>query len=216
MFTGIIEEIGSVKAIDRGSQSIRLTIKGQKVLTDTRIGDSIAVNGICLTVTTQGEDWFSADGMPETMRRTGMQQLKPRDPVNLERAMQMGGRLGGHLVSGHIDGTGRLASRAREDNAIILAIEAAPEILRYIITKGSVALDGVSLTVVRVDPHSFQVSLIPHTAGLTILGNRAIGDLVNIECDVIGKYVERLMQPAQPEETPSSGLTWQFLEEHGF
>ena len=176
MFTGIIEEIGQIKTITRGSQSIRLTISCSKVLTDSRPGDSIAVNGICLTAAALGSDWFSADIMPETLRRTGLQQLKLHDPVNLERALRLSDRLGGHMVSGHIDGTGRLVRRVQEDNAIRLTFETTPAILRYVVFKGSVSLDGVSLTVAGVDEETLQVLLIPHTAGQTTLGGRKVGD----------------------------------------
>ena len=218
MFTGIIEEIGRIKAISRQSRSIRLSVSCRKVLEDSRLGDSIAVNGICLTIADLVPGGFAADVMPETVRRTGLQQLKAGDPVNLERAMQLGGRLGGHLVSGHIDGTGIVSRRTAEDNAILLTITADPSLLRYVIQKGSVTLDGVSLTVANIERRSLQVSLIPHTAGQTILGALQPGDPVNIECDMVGKYVEKLLTA---RDNPSgsgepAGLSLSFLEEHGF
>ena len=218
MFTGIIEEIGKIKEITRQSRSIRLIVSCSKVLEDSRLGDSIAVNGICLTIADLVSGGFAADVMPETVRRTGLQQLRSGDPVNLERAMQLGGRLGGHLVSGHIDGTGVLSRRTADDNAILLTITADSSMLRYVIQKGSVTLDGVSLTVVNVDRQSLQVSLIPHTAGQTILGSLQPGDSVNIECDLVGKYVEKLLagrdKPVGSGEPASLSLS--FLEEHGF
>lgn len=222
MFTGIIEEIGRIKTITRGPQSIRLTISCGKVLMDSRPGDSIAVNGICLTAAALGSDWFSADVMPETLRRTSLQQLKLHDPVNLERALRLSDRLGGHMVSGHIDGTGRLVRLIREDNAILLTFEAAPSILRYVVSKGSVSIDGVSLTVVGVDEETLQVSLIPHTAGQTTLGGCKVGDDVNIECDVIGKYVEKMLgghtdpHSSNPDAKKTPGLTLDFLMANGF
>jgi riboflavin synthase len=200
MFTGIVEEIGHVRSIQHGSQSARLVIQARKVLENTRIGDSIAINGICLTVTGLAADSFTADVMPETLRRTSLGQLTSHSPVNLERALCLGDRLGGHLVSGHIDGTVKLVKKQREGNAIPLRISAEPGLLRYIIAKGSVTLDGVSLTVTTVDTTSFAVSLIPHTAGETTLGERVVGDVINIECDMIGKYVEKLLFLGPPED----------------
>lgn len=220
MFTGIVEEKGHVRSIARGARSIRLAISCRKVLEGTRIGDSIAVNGICLTAADLGPDWFAADVMPETMRRTGLQQLKAETPVNLERALCLGGRLGGHMVSGHIDGTGILVHRTAEDNAIWLTFEAEAGILRYVVQKGSITLDGVSLTVAGIDHKSLKVSLIPHTAGLTTLGALRIGDTVNIECDLIGKYVEKLLLgdtgQANSQSAADQGLSIDFLHEHGF
>jgi riboflavin synthase len=223
MFTGIIEEIGQIKAIIRGSKSIRLTIICSRVIEGIKPGDSIAVNGICLTAAALGPGWFAADVMPETLRRTGLQKIRPQDTVNLERALRLCDRLGGHLVSGHTDGTGQLIRRDQEDNAIWLTIEAAPEILRYVVTKGSITLDGVSLTVAAVDQATLQVALIPHTASLTTLGSRAVGESVNIECDVIGKYVEKFVQATRSgldtigqNIESKSGLTMAFLHDNGF
>ena len=223
MFTGIVEEIGRIKAITRGPKSIRLTINCTKVLEDIKPGDSIAVNGICLTAAALMPDGFAADVMPETLRLTGLQQLGLHESVNLERALRLSDRLGGHMVSGHIDGTGELVRRVQEDNAIWLTIAASPGVLRYVVSKGSVTLDGVSLTVAHVDEATLQVSLIPHTAGQTTLVSRKVGETVNIECDVIGKYVEKFLQNKQSgmdnadsDHSSKSGLTLEFLQDNGF
>ncbi len=211
MFTGIIEEVGTVRQIRNGSASCILTIAAKKVLSDVQIGDSIAVNGICLTVCRFDSGSFSADVMPETMRRTNMGKLVPGSAVNLERAMAAGGRFGGHIVSGHIDGTGQVCSLLREDNAVWVRIAARPELLRYVAEKGSIAIDGISLTVARVTAQDFSVSVIPHTGTETTLLSRRPGDLVNLECDIIAKYVEKLLGKAE-----KGGITPQFLAEHGF
>lgn len=216
MFTGIIEEIGRVKEIVQGSLSIKLSIYCSRILEDVKTGDSIAVNGICLTVTRLADSWFSADVMPETMRKTGLHQLTASDKVNLERALRLSDRLGGHLVSGHIDGTGIITGKMEEDNAIWLTVEAPDHILKYIVMKGSVALDGTSLTVAHVGPDYFKVSLIPLTAGTTILGARKTGDRVNIECDIIGKYVDKLLSVNIQEAGPKKDLSLEFLKENGF
>jgi riboflavin synthase len=192
MFTGIIEEVGHVKALHRGAKSFTLAVEADVVVQDAQVGDSIATNGVCLTVTSLSEHGFTADVMPETVERTALGQLKPGSPVNLERALSLQTRLGGHIVSGHIDGTGRIASRRQDDTALWLTVECDSKLLRYIVEKGSVALQGVSLTVARVDERSFSVSLIPHTQGATTLHSVRVGDLVNIENDIIAKYVEKL------------------------
>jgi len=216
MFTGIVEEIGSIRGIIQGSLSIQLSVNCSKVLEDVKTGDSIAVNGICLTVVNQSSYWFSADVMPETMRKTGLQKLNISDKVNLERALRLSDRLGGHIVSGHIDGTGIVTSRIEEDNAIWLTIEAIDNILKYIVNKGSVALDGTSLTVAYVDEKCFKVSLIPLTAGATTLGYKRIGDQINIECDVIGKYVEKLVNGNNQEAKYKKDISFDFLRNNGF
>ncbi len=216
MFTGITEEKGIIRQVTRGTAFFRLKIGCRRVLEDAYTGDSIAVNGICLTVTEKTSDGFSADVMPETMRRTALHQLRVSDPVNLERALRLSDRLGGHLVSGHIDGVGTIAARTEESNAIWLTLQADGSILKYIIEKGSVTLDGVSLTVARASSQSFAVSLIPHTAKTTTLGIRKAGDLVNIETDMIGKYVEKLMSFEHSEQTSKSRVTEDFLKENGF
>ncbi len=211
MFTGIIEEIGKVTKISRGSRSVILEIEAQRVLEDTRIGDSIATNGVCLTVTAIGKGSFKADVMPETMSRTNLGNVKPGDRVNLERALCLNSRLGGHMVAGHIDGTGRIVAQVRDENAIWITVEAGPDILRYIVEKGSVAVDGVSLTVAYVDNSTFKVSVIPHTQEETTLTTKRIGESVNLENDMIAKYVEKLLQPQKTE-----GLSLEFLQANGF
>lgn len=213
MFTGIVEEVGKVREIHNGNTSIRLTISCSKVLDCVKQGDSIAVNGICLTVTGFGHDWFSADVMPETVRKTGLVKLNINSSVNLERALTLSDRLGGHIVSGHIDGAGTIIRRMNEDNAIWLTIQVSDDILKYIVVKGSVAIDGISLTVASVDKECFSISLIPHTSGVTTLGSKAIGDLVNIECDIIGKYVEKLFGNSS---NTRKVIDLDFLEANGF
>lgn len=216
MFTGIVEEIGTIKNIKHGTKSAELTIKGSLVISDSKIGDSIAVNGVCLTATTINGDTFTADVMAESMRRTALGSLKPGSRVNLERAMPANGRFGGHIVSGHIDGTGTISKLEREDNAVWVTINADEKILRYVIEKGSIAIDGISLTVAYVDDDCFKVSIIPHTASETTLLSKAPGDIVNLENDVIGKYVEKLMTSSKQEDKNKSKLDTNFLMEHGF
>jgi riboflavin synthase len=192
MFTGIIEETGIVKSITHGSTSSQLTIEAKLVIGDSKVGDSINTNGVCLTVTAFGPGVFTVDVMPETIRRTNFSTLRPGSRVNLERALRLMDRIGGHLVSGHIDGTGKIIRRWDEGNAVWFMISAEKEILCYIIQKGSVAIDGISLTVTTADTHSFGVSIIPHTQENTTLLQYKSGDTVNIECDIIGKYIEKL------------------------
>jgi riboflavin synthase len=217
MFTGIVEEIGKVKGIVYGSKSIKLTIQCSRITDDIKLGDSIAVNGICLTVTKLGSDEFTADVMPETMRRTSLENLKVGHSVNLERALRLADRLGGHIVTGHIDGTGVVVDRTAEDNAIWLTVEADAEILKYIIMKGSVALDGTSLTVAYIDEKCFKVSLIPFTAGETTLGTKDIGSKINIECDLLGKYVEKMLNNnLHGDNTKQKTISLDFLRENGF
>ena len=217
MFTGIIEEIGTVRRIERGAVGARLTIATKAVLEGTKLGDSIATNGVCLTVVSMTADSFSADVMAESLRRSGLGQLQSGSPVNLERAMPANGRFGGHIVSGHIDGTGTVASQKREDNAVWVTVHAPATLLRYIVEKGSIAIDGVSLTVAAVDETGFSVSIIPHTGAQTILLGKKPGETVNLECDVIGKYVEKLLTPfGKDEGAPQSGITMDFLAQHGF
>ena len=192
MFTGIIEEIGIIKAVRHGARSSQITVGAQKVLEDVKVGDSVNTNGVCLTVTSFGHDHFTLDVMPETLRRTTFNALKPGSAVNLERALRLMDRLGGHLVSGHIDGTGKIGRRWDEDNAVWFNILADAKLLRYIVEKGSVAIDGISLTVTFADLQSFSVSIIPHTRDVTTLMDKKPGDLLNIECDIIAKYIEKL------------------------
>ena len=193
MFTGIIEEIGKVKAITRGANSIRLTIAVKKILDDIHIGDSICTNGVCLTVTTFDNDSYTADVMPETMNRTNFKDLRINDLVNCERAMPANGRFGGHIVSGHIDGTGVISKMTRDDKAIRVKIETRPEILRFIVEKGSITIDGISLTVTDVSSFDFGVSIIQHTQDETTLTKKKIGDTVNLENDIVGKYIEKFV-----------------------
>lgn len=209
MFTGIIEETGEIAAIKRGAKSCELLIKGDAIFSDLKIGDSVAVNGVCLTVTAINVKTFTADVMAETMRRSGLGTLQKGSQVNLERAMAANGRFGGHIVSGHIDGMGFVQSLAREDNAVWVTITADESIMRYIVEKGSVAIDGISLTVARVFKDAFSVSIIPHTGSETTLLTRRAGDRVNLECDIIGKYVEKLVGK-------SSTITEDFLKEYNF
>ncbi len=224
MFTGIIEEVGHVRHVLSGGESGELSVSAHKVLEGSRIGDSIAVNGVCLTVTSITSDGFTADVMAETLRRTNLGSLKKSDPVDLERAMTCEGRLGGHIVSGHIDGTGRIISLKREGNAVWVRVGAAPSILDLIVERGSIAIDGISLTVASVSSSDFQVSIIPHTASETILLKKKAGDIVNLETDIIGKYVLKLLSrgygsggPAgEAAAAPESHITLGFLSEHGY
>ena len=215
MFTGIVEELGTIENIRRGSQSAVLHIRCKDVLEGTKVGDSIAVNGVCLTVTGMDGQGYTADVMAETLERSSLGTLTKGSPVNLERAMAADGRFGGHIVAGHIDGTGTIQKIWRDETAVWYQIEAKSEILRYIVEKGSITIDGISLTVARVLEHDFCVSIIPHTQANTNLSVRQTGDIVNLETDIIGKYVEKLLQPQKAEE-PQSRLTMEFLSEHGF
>ncbi len=216
MFTGIVEEIGTLKEIIPSSQSIKLTVWCEKVIQDAKVGDSIAVNGICLTVTEFTDKSFIADAMPETMRKTNLGSLKVGGKVNLERALRLGDRLGGHIVTGHIDGTGKVVNRWEEDNAIWLEITESPNILKYIVQKGSVALDGTSLTIAGVGESNFRVSLIPLTAEMTTLKNKKYGDIINIECDIIGKYIEKLLSIDVRDSEPGKKIDLDFLKKYGF
>ncbi|MDP4179991.1 MAG: riboflavin synthase [Bacillota bacterium] len=218
MFTGIVEELGKIKNIVHGRSSIKLNISCKKVLTDSKIGDSISVNGICLTVTQMGSDWFTADVMPETLRKTSLRDLDNSSSVNLERALRLSDRLGGHLVSGHIDGIGTITEKIEEDNALWYSIEADRDILKYVVMKGSVAIDGTSLTVAYIDESKFKVSLIPHTTSITTLGLKRAGDIVNIECDLIAKYIEKLFSGNNVDKKPEDkkSLSIEFLMENGF
>ena len=216
MFTGIIEETGTVTAIRKGAHSAVLTIQARKILTDIHLGDSIAVNGVCLTVTAYNQSGFSADVMHETLQRTALGQLHSGAEVNLERAMAANGRFGGHIVSGHIDGTGVIQNIRQDDNAIWYTISAAPSVLRYIVEKGSVAIDGISLTVAAVTEDSFSVSIIPHTAAQTTLSAQTKGNIVNLETDCIGKYVEKLLGLAAPVQKQQTTITLDLLARSGY
>lgn len=215
MFTGLVEEVGTIRAIRRGAHSSVLSIGAETILSDLKVGDSVAVNGVCLTATSRDSSGFTADVMHETLNRSSLGALTVGSHVNLERAMAADGRFGGHIVSGHIDGTGVIQSLRRDDNAVWYTVGAAPGLLRYIVEKGSITIDGISLTVAAVGETWFSVSIIPHTAAVTILGEKRAGDRVNLEIDIIGKYVEKLLRPAK--DTPKSGgLTLEFLAQNGF
>ena len=216
MFTGIIEETGTVSAITSSSAGTALCIAADKVLEGTVIGDSIAVNGVCLTVTSLSGRTFTADVMPETVRRTSLARLHPGAKVNLERAMQPSGRLGGHIVSGHVDGCGRVESIVSDGIANRVTVTLDAPLLKYIAEKGSVTLDGVSLTVVAVDGRSFAVSLIPQTRAVTTLGGLRTGSPVNVEVDVLARYTERLLAASAPQEEKKSSLSLEWLKENGF
>jgi riboflavin synthase len=211
MFTGIIEEIGKIKQINKGSKSIKLTIAAKRVLEDTKVGDSIATNGVCLTVTDMTSDAFTVDVMYETMNRTNMKDNTIGSLLNLERALTLNARLGGHLVSGHIDGLGTVQAIVKEDIAKIITIKTDPALLKYIIPKGSVAIDGISLTVIHVTNHDFTVSIIPHTQSQTSLDAKKIGDSVNLECDLIAKHVEKLLN-----NKTSSTISEDMLKKYGY
>lgn len=232
MFTGIIEEVGRVASVRRGAHSCVLTVSARTVLEDVHLGDSIATNGVCLTVTAFDDASFSADVMHETLDRSSLGRLRPGSPVNLERAMAADGRFGGHIVSGHIDGVGTIKEVTADDNAVWYRIEAEPAVLRYVVEKGSIAIDGISLTVAKVDAATFSVSIIPHTRAQTNLAAKRAGDVVNLETDLIGKYVERLLTGASCAPAAASGkragfgaaarpaaqggITESFLLENGF
>jgi riboflavin synthase len=216
MFTGIVEEIGNIQGIKKGVHSAVLTIQAKKVLEDVHIGDSIAVNGVCLTVTTFSGDIFTADVMHETLNRSSLAQAKAGTPVNLERAMAADGRFGGHIVAGHVDGVGTITQIVPDDNAILYTIQADASILRYIVEKGSIAIDGISLTVAGITARDFTVSVIPHTAEQTILSQKKSGDPVNLENDLIGKYVEKLLSPRAEEAPEKSTITKEFLLQNGY
>jgi riboflavin synthase len=212
MFTGIIEEIGTIKAVQHGNKSVCITVWAEKVLDDLKIGDSINTNGVCLTVVSFNKGAFSADAMPETMRRSNLGTLNVGSKVNLERAMKLTDRLGGHIVSGHIDGTGMIRRNWEEDNAVWFTISSDKQMLKYVAEKGSVAVDGISLTVARVDESSFDVSVIPHTINATTLVDKKTGDSVNIECDLIAKYLEKVAGFGREK----GNITLEYLAEQGF
>ena len=224
MFTGIIEETGRLRSLDISGVTGRIELEASKVLEGTNIGDSIAVNGVCLTVVELHADGFTADVMPETISRTGLSQLRVGDEVNLERAMPANGRFGGHIVSGHIDGVGTVESLEHDGIAVWVSIKAPTDILKLIVEKGSIAIDGISLTVAYVDNERFKVSIIPHTGEETTLLKRHAGDKVNLENDIVGKYVEKLLGLGEPtvyggtrqKGDNESGLTLEFLAENGF
>lgn len=215
MFTGIVEEKGKVKAIRKGTSSSRLTIEGNIIFSDLKLGDSVAVNGVCLTASDISGNTFTADVMHETLKRSSLGSLTTGSFVNMERAMSAEGRFGGHIVSGHIDGTGVIREMKKDDNAVWITINTDAEILRLIVEKGSITIDGISLTVTEVTDTSFSVSVIPHTAISTTLLDKGMGDTVNLENDVISKYVERLLGKKNIESKDSK-ITRDFLMNNGF
>lgn len=216
MFTGLVEEVATLEEITYESHSAHLRLRAHRLLDDMTIGDSIAVNGVCLTVVTFDARGFVADAVPETIRRTNLGRLNVGDPVNTERALRVGDRLGGHIVSGHVDGTGKITDVSREGIATVIEITAEPECMRYIVEKGSICVDGVSLTVMDVGKTSFRISLIPHTGVETTLGNSRVGRVVNLECDIIAKYVERMLVPVTGQRSQKQILSMEFLAQNGF
>ncbi len=206
MFTGIVEEVGKIRSIRGGGDSAVLEIEGSKIFDDLKLGDSVSVNGVCLTVTSFTSNSFTADVMHETLNRSSLGKLGVGGKVNLERAMPAYGRFGGHIVSGHIDGTGTIISITRDANATWYRIGASPSIMRYIVEKGSIAIDGISLTVAKVDDKTFSVSIIPHTSEETILSLKKVGDIVNLENDIIGKYIEKMMRLGPANGTQLGGF----------
>jgi riboflavin synthase len=212
MFTGIIEDIGSVVSLHSSGNSMVLTIESKKIVGDVHLGDSISVNGVCLTVTRFTSSTFTVDVMPETMKDTSLKMLKSGSPVNLERAMSANGRFGGHFVSGHIDGTGRIMKKEHKDNAVYYMIELEESLSKFCIPKGSIAIDGTSLTIFGLEKNQVTVSLIPLTHQDTVLGRKSAGDIVNIENDLIGKYIIHQMEG----KTPKKGLSMDFLADNGF
>lgn len=215
MFTGIIEEIGLIKQIQKGSHSAILQIQATTILEGLKIGDSVAVNGVCLTVTSIQPHSFTADVMHETLNRSALSKLKVGSYVNLERAMPANGRFDGHIVAGHIDDTGEIINIRQDDSAIWYTLKAAPSIMRYIVEKGSIAIDGISLTIAKLNTDSFSVSIIPHTASVTTLGKLQIGDIVNLENDIIGKYIERFMTNTTKQPSKNT-LTKEWLTQQGY
>ncbi|MFZ5823195.1 MAG: riboflavin synthase [Bacillota bacterium] len=215
MFTGLVEETGTLRSVRRGGRSLQITVGARKVLEGGRIGDSIAVNGVCLTVTALHSDGFTADVMPETYEKTSLSQTPVGALVNLERTMALGDRFGGHIVQGHVDGTGIIRAMESDEIAVWLSVEAPAEIIRYVVPKGSIAIDGISLTVVDVTEDRFRVSLIPHTYAVTAMSQKRPGDRVNLEVDILAKYVERMLGWRGAEKRESR-VTEAFLKEHGF
>lgn len=216
MFTGLVEEVGEVLQVSKGENYSKLSIRAEKILRGMKIGDSIAVNGTCLTVTDYGKDFFSVDIMAETLRMGSLKSLKIKSKVNLERALKLGDRFGGHIVSGHIDGTGKIVDIHDEGISTWIDIEVSQDIMKYIVLKGSVTLDGASLTVAKISNNCFSVSLIPHTKMETVLNYRKIGDKVNIECDIIGKYVEKMFLNQRSIQNKKSDISMDMLSKYGF
>ncbi|MGN0621484.1 MAG: riboflavin synthase [Porcipelethomonas sp.] len=216
MFTGIIEEIGTVLSVSRSSQKAQITLSAVKIFDDLKLGDSVAVNGVCLTAANIRGNTFTADVMNETFSRSSLAELKSGSHVNLERAMAADGRFGGHIVAGHVDGTGTISEIKKDDNAVRYQINTSPEIMKYIIEKGSVAIDGISLTVTETNPQSFGISVIPHTIKETVLSEKQVGSIVNLENDMIGKYVEKFLSLRESKPKKESTITMDFLAKAGF
>ncbi|MDT8860097.1 riboflavin synthase [Alkalihalobacillus sp. MEB130] len=217
MFTGIIEEVGHIQEMRSSGESMVMKIGATRILKDVHLGDSISVNGVCLTVTSYSPSYFTVDVMPETIRATSLRGLGRGSRVNLERAMSANGRFGGHFVSGHVDGTGTILAKNPEQNAVYYRIGVNKELRHYMIEKGSVAVDGTSLTIFAVDDESFTISIIPHTIEETIIGTKGVGDIVNIECDMVGKYIEQFISRRfESPKKQSSSLSESFLSEHGY
>lgn len=214
MFTGIIEEIGSIRQIKRGGQTLALMINAKLVTSDLKLGDSIAVNGVCLTVTQFSSTNFTVDVMPITFQSTNLAQLRAGSQVNLERALAANGRFGGHIVSGHVDGVACVIAKSNLENALILKVKLPAELAAQCITKGSIALDGTSLTLFEVGVDYLSVSLIPHTQKMSLLGQKNIGDLINVECDLLAKQMRQALEQAQPAQ--SSRISANFLQQHGY
>lgn len=216
MFTGIIEEVGKVAFLERNANNSQVKVMAKKVLKETKLGDSIAVNGVCLTATHIGSDYFIADIMDETYRRSNLGNLRKGSIVNLERALTLQSRLGGHIVTGHIDGTGKIEKTYKEDIATWIVINTSIELLKYIVEKGSISIDGISLTVAYVSSECFKVSIIPHTGEETTLLTKKVGDIVNIECDIVGKYIEKFINNKNEKNTKQDSISEKFLLENGF
>ncbi|MEK6784668.1 MAG: riboflavin synthase [Nitrospirota bacterium] len=215
MFSGIVEEMGAVTVLRKTLAGARLTILASTVMEDLKIGDSVSVNGICLTVVSRSERDFSVEVSPETLSVSTIGGFAVGMPVNLERAMKLNERIGGHLVAGHVDGVGVIRSRQQDSNAIVFTIGAPPEILRYCVAKGSITVDGISLTINAMTEQGFSVAIIPHTAKMTIVGLKQVNDTVNLESDLIGKYVERLLQERGQLPKPTISIDTEYLQKRG-
>lgn len=216
MFTGIIKQTGKARKIPKKGNQANITVEFQNEITGLDIGESIAVNGVCLTVVDSGKNYFSADVSDETLNRTNLGELKPNDVVNLESALKIGESMGGHLVNGHVDGIGRITKKIKKGKNILLIVDASEKIMRFIVKKGSIAIDGISLTIASCDENSFTISIIPHTESSTNLKWKKIGDPVNLENDIVGKYVEKFTNFKNRDHENKNKLSKEFLAKHGF